>query len=248
MKTSTNQVAAFGKLVGFCNAHGPMYNPSKASIKVAALNASLTSAQQTVQAVNATRTAYESAIIARVQAFDPLTRTATRAIAALRACGTSAESLDYARSIKRSLASKRRKKSPSSEPASSPASAGISGDAGKKEILHNPIAQLSFEDRANTFARLVERIATEPLYKPNEVDLQIPALKAFATKLKDVNTAVSNASVAMANARIARNKVLFDATGVHGTASEVKDYIKSVFGTLSEQFKQVSRIEFRTID
>jgi hypothetical protein len=31
--TNVNQVAAFGKLIGICNAHGAMYNPSKASLK-----------------------------------------------------------------------------------------------------------------------------------------------------------------------------------------------------------------------
>jgi hypothetical protein len=247
MKTSINQVAAFGKLVGFCNAHGPMYNPSKASIQAAALDSLLTSAQETLQAVTATRTAYENAIMARVQAFDALRGTSSRAIAALRASGVSAETLVYARSIKRSFASRRKKSTATPLPASSPAPAGISGEAGEKDIRHNPVTQLSYESKASNFARLVERIASESLYKPNEDDLKISTLQAFAARLRDSNTAVTNTSIAMSNARIARNKVLFKSPGVHSTAMEVKDYIKSVFGNGSEQYKQVSQIRFKTL-
>jgi len=243
MKTSVNQVAAFGKLVGFCNAHGPMYNPSKASIKVAALDSLLTSAGETLTAANVSRTAFENAIIARVQAFDELPALSSRMLAALRACGASVETLSYARNIRRSFHSKRKV-----SPASAPATGEVSGAAVTNDLPKRSFSQVSYDSKVNNFARLVERMSIEPLYQPNEVDLQIPALEAFVTKLRNANNGVINAVVARSNARITRNNLLFGPNGIHGIAMEVKDYLKSVFGPSSEQYKQVSPLRFRTIN
>jgi hypothetical protein len=49
------------------------------------------------------------------------------------------------------------------------------------------------------------------------------------------------------NVRASRNKVLFESTGVHGTAIEVKEYIKSIFGTQSAQYRQLGELRFKNI-
>lgn len=46
-------------------------------------------------------------------------------------------------------------------------------------------------------------------------------------------------------ARMARNKVLYTAqVAVHDTAKAAKDYVAAVFGTQSEEYKQMTRIRF----
>lgn len=52
-------------------------------------------------------------------------------------------------------------------------------------------------------------------------------------------------SGAWAMARMARNKVLYTAkVAVHDNAQAAKDYVAAVFGTQSEEYKQMTRIRF----
>jgi len=56
---------------------------------------------------------------------------------------------------------------------------------------------------------------------------------------------VSIAATDLANARIARNHLLYDRqTGMVAIANEVKKYIKSVFGASSPEYRQASAIKF----
>ncbi len=79
------------------------------------------------------------------------------------------------------------------------------------------------------------------LYTPNEADLKVTALSTLYNELKTKNSAVVTATTPLSIARIARNDVLYkNITGLLDIASDVKTYIKSVFGTTGAQFKQVS--------
>ena len=82
MKTTTQQVAAYARLVGFCNTLGPVYNPSNASVKIAALNAMLTQAQSSIDAAISLRNTYEDAVKARKQIFARTQPLATRIVSA----------------------------------------------------------------------------------------------------------------------------------------------------------------------
>ncbi len=91
-------------------------------------------------------------------------------------------------------------------------------------------------------------VGTEPTYAPNETELQISTLQANLGNLKATNTAVVNAYTNFSNARITRNSILYAPTsGLVDIASDVKKYVKSVFGATSPQFKQVSKLEFRKV-
>jgi hypothetical protein len=49
----------------------------------------------------------------------------------------------------------------------------------------------------------------------------------------------------LSNARISRNKLFYDReTGLVKVASDVKKYVKSVFGATSPEYTQVSGVEF----
>lgn len=55
-----------------------------------------------------------------------------------------------------------------------------------------------------------------------------------------------NAEVAYSNARITRDTILYsDDTGLIDIASDVKKYVKAIFGASSPQFKQISGIKFK---
>jgi hypothetical protein len=66
--------------------------------------------------------------------------------------------------------------------------------------------------------------------------------------MKNTNTAAVNAYTPLSNARIDRNKILYDdVTGLVKVAGDVKAYVKSVFGGTSPQYKQVSKLKFAKV-
>jgi hypothetical protein len=94
-------------------------------------------------------------------------------------------------------------------------------------------------------AKMVELVTAEPLYIPNESHLSVVGLNQLLTDMQAANTAVINATTAVSNARITRDKGLYDPeTGLLKVASEAKNYVKGIFGTNSPQYKQVSKLQF----
>lgn len=66
--------------------------------------------------------------------------------------------------------------------------------------------------------------------------------------LKAANTLAYNKVVSVSNARIARNKVLYENPDALVTlAKMVKAYIKGKFGAKSPEFAQVSNLLFKVI-
>jgi hypothetical protein len=232
------QVAAFEKLISFCNAHGAMYNPSKASQKVAALNTLLTSAQQSLEAVKTARTAHDNAVNIRAQAFADLPKFMTRIVNILASSDASGKTVEEAYFFARKFrpASRMRK----------PMASGEAG-AGTEPPLTRSTSQLDFDAKVDNFVSFVKVVSAEPTYKPNELELQVTALNTLAASLRDKNKAVINTLVALSNARAVRNRALYQANGIHTVATGVKKYMKGLFGYQSVGYRQISGIKFWTL-
>ena len=96
------------------------------------------------------------------------------------------------------------------------------------------------------FSALIDLVSSVPSYTPNETELSTASLTTFHGNLQTANTNVINAEVAYSNARISRDTVLYsDDTGLIDIASDVKKYVKAIFGATSPQYKQVSGIKFK---
>lgn len=235
MKTgSVKTVAAFGKLVGICNDLGANYKPSKASIQLTALTTLLDQAQQSVTAVNVARTALVLAVNARREAFAGIDKLAARVTRAVAASENSPENVSDVKILKRKLAPKRKT-----------AAAGILNvdkQGSTTEIISRSSSRLDFDGKADTFARIVQIVQRMPSYNPNEADLKVTTLTAVLTDLQAKSLAIAKAENALANARIARNKVLFGKGGVHENGLAVKEYIRSIFGVRSEPARELGKI------
>lgn len=230
------QVAAFEKLLGFCNAHGAMYNPGKDSLTVAALNSLLTSAQQSLEAVKDLQTAYRNAVNVRREAYAGLPKFMTRVINGLAMSATPAtveEAYFYSRKFRPH--SKMRPAIPSGN-----------GTGQGEQRATRSTSQLDFDRKADNFAAFVKVALADASYAPNEADLKSEALLAKVRTLREMNTAIGNMQVALSNVRANRNKVLYSATGIYGIGKSVKRYLKSVFGYQSVGYSQVSNLRFMT--
>ena len=233
-------VANFDDQNSFVTGYGTAYNPSKASIKLTALQALSTSAKNAITAVNTALSAYTNAVASRDTAFTPLSKYVTRVMNALKATDTTDRIDESVRSIVRKIQGTRASAKLTEEEKKTFAAAG-------KEVIEISASQMSYDSRLDNFDKLVKLLAGIPLYAPNEADLKITALTAMYNDLKAKNTAVVTTSSQLSNTRISRNDILYKKlTGLADTAMDIKSYIKSVFGATSPQYKQVSKLEFNS--
>jgi hypothetical protein len=234
-----NQVATFEKLLGFCNEQKTVYNPSKASIQVAALNTLLTQSQNQLKAADVSRIAYENAVNARQTAFSTLQKKASRIMNALVASGASAETLADARAIRRKL-------KPQPKVLVSPPTRTASADVPvQEEKVYRSVSQLDKASLVQNFEMLVSRVSAEPLYKPNESDLTIAGLTTYATQLRTLNKNVISAYEAMRTATRNLNLILYGANGICSTGRAAKAYIRSVYGHGSTEHKAITMFQFK---
>jgi hypothetical protein len=228
------QVAAFEKLLGFCNAHGAMFNPSKTAIQSTALSALLTSAQQSIEAVRTAHTELSQASDVRNDVFTDVPKFMTRIVNTLASSGASEATLEEAyRYIRKFYRPKKAK------PVAPVSAGGVEGS-----ISSRSSSQLDFDSKVSNFEGLVKVVSLEPLYQPNETDLQVISLQAKVAYLRSLNTDVINKQVALSNTRALRNKLLYESSGVHGLAKAVKRYVKGVFGFQSVAYNQIRSLKF----
>ena len=102
--------------------------------------------------------------------------------------------------------------------------------------------------RANTFYKLVELLKTIPEYTPRKADLKITALTALHTAMEGANNGIGAVLNAADTAVLARNRALYaPETGLVATALLCKEYVKSLYGGGSAEYKMVNKINFKTL-
>ena len=231
-------VANFEKLIAETSAFGETFNPSKATLKLTALNTQLATAKAAIAAVNSAEPAYKNAVSARDAAFAPLGKLITRINNALKASDTTVQEDESALTLVRKLQGRRATAKKTEDEKKALAAEG-------KEVVEISSSQMSFDSRLENFDRLIKLLSSIPAYAPNEAELKVAALTALYNDLKAKNMAVINAEIPLSTARIARNEVLYKQNaGIVDITVDVKNYVKSVFGATSPQYKLISNIKF----
>ena len=234
-------VANLESLISFVKGYGATYNPSKDSIKLVALEAILANAKQSLIDIDTLFPAYTNAVSAREFAFAPLSKIITRVNNAIKATDTTELVDDSVKTLVRKIQGTR-------------ASAKISDEDKKllaedgKEVNQISASQMGYDNRVENLYKLLMLLNSIPQYNPNEEDLKISTLTALYEDLKAKNTAVVETTTPLSNSRIARNEVMYKPlAGLVDIAFDTKVYIKSVFGPSSPQYKQVSKLEFKSL-
>ena len=107
-------------------------------------------------------------------------------------------------------------------------------------------SQQSYDQLIQHLAGLNSVLLSEPTYAPNENDLKTATVTAKINTLTTKNNEVSTAYTTISNSRIRRDKTIYGKdTGIVDVASEVKKYVKSLFGATSPEYAQISGIEFK---
>jgi hypothetical protein len=231
-------VANYEKFIADVTALGATYNPSKANLKLTALNTQLTAAKTAISAVNTAETAYKNAVGARDAAFKQLDKLITRVSNALKASDTTRQVIADATTLVRKLQGRR------ATPRMTDAEK-LAAEAQGKKVVEVSASQRSYDNRLDNFDRLIKLLTSVPAYAPNEADLKVVALTTLYNDLKAKTGAVTFAEVSLNNSRINRNDLLYKpSAGVVDTTVDMKTYVKSVYGTSSPQYKALSGMKF----
>lgn len=226
-------VANFQDLIAFCTGYGATYNPTKNALKLPQLNTLFTSGQNALADVVTKNTAYNNAVNARIASFDGLRALSTRLINAFQTTDATTEKINDAKGFNRKIQGKRASKIDTPVDPNAPAPTTISS------------SHQSYDQLIQHFAGLISVLQSEPTYTPNENDLKIATLTAKQADMTAKNTALATAYTAVSNSRINRDKILYkETTGLVPIATDVKKYIKAVFGASSAEYGQVKSIEF----
>ena len=226
-------VANFQDLIEFVTGYGATYNPSKSSLKLAQLVALKATAETKLTDVISKNTNYNNKVNERMVAFSNLKSLSTRLVNALQTTDATTQTINDAKTFNRKMQGKKASASQTPTDPNAPAPTTIS------------TSQQSYDQLIQHLSGLKSILEEEPSYTPNETDLQVATIDAKIADLTAKNTAVSTAYTNISNSRISRNETLYTSdNGIFETASEVKKYIKSVFGASSPQYNQVSGIKF----
>jgi hypothetical protein len=190
-----------------------------------------------LKAAKVQKTRFDNATNERRIEFDDLKPLATRIVNAFGVSGVNKLAMDDMRSVNKKLQGTTSPKKPAApaEGSDKPA-ASISG------------SQQSFDMQIDHFAMIVQTLEQYPAYSPNEDELKLVKLQAKLSEMKTKNAGLISAYTDYNNALIQRDVVLYDPlTGLVQISKEVKQYVKSLFGAKSPQFRQVSGLEFKKI-
>jgi hypothetical protein len=230
---NAKNVANLQDLISFVTGYGVTYNPTKNALKLSQLSALATASQTSLADVITKNTAYNNKVNERVVAFSNLKSLSTRLINALQTTDATTEKVADAKGFNKKLQGIRAKKVTTPPDPNAPAPTTIS------------TSQQSYDQQIQHLAGIISVLQSETTYAPNENDLKIVTLTAKQADLTAKNNAVATAYTNISNSRISRDTTLYGTdTGLLDIATEVKKYVKSVYGATSPQFAQVKGIVF----
>lgn len=223
-------VANFETEIAFCIGYGADYNPVNPILTISNLQVKWDNAKLRLKAVKDTKEPFDSVTGSRQILFKPVRPLTTRVINALIASNAPATVVKDARTIIRKINGKR--------------ASQIKEDIADTKMIS--VSQQSYDRLVDNLEELIVLVQTETLYNPNESELKTTALQIVLNELTAANTSVRNAFVPYSNAMIARDVELYALeTGLVDLAFEVKSYVKSLFGSNSPQYRQISGLIFK---
>lgn len=109
-------------------------------------------------------------------------------------------------------------------------------------------SQQSYDKMVEHFSSIIEVLTQNPSYNPNEKDLKVASLQDKLYDMQTKNKELIDTYTQYSNAMLERNQTLYNPlSGLVQTSKEIKQYVKSIFGASSPQFKQINGIEFKVI-
>jgi hypothetical protein len=247
-------VANLEDLIARCIGYGAPYNPLRAELQIGSLQHLHREAQAALRALAEREVQEQNALNQRAAAFKALRPLVTRVINTMLACGLSDKTIEDARAIQRRIiGSRARKKTNGNDIVTeeTPTQA-TAPEATETSMVTTPkiisASRQSYDLLVEHFSKLVLLLQRETNYLFNEPDLNLSGLHAHEQLLRSLLTAATTAEAETETARNRRTEVLYHpTTGLVMRAKQVKSYVKAVFGVKSSQYRQISKLSFRSM-
>jgi len=232
-------VANFQQLISYCIGYGTQYNPSNEALKIDSLQTILNAAQSAIANCTILQTNYANAVDTKQDAFANIKTLTTKVVNALAVSGVPQSVVEDAKSINRKMQGKRAGKLLT-------ANGNTTGTDAPPAHKNISVAQLSYDNVIDHFNSLIQLVISHPEYNPNEADLKVAALQTRLNELTAVNNNAIDAHTALSNGRINRDETLYATpNGLVDTAQNVKNYVKSLFGSTSPRYAEVKGLAFK---
>ena len=235
--THINNLQAYHSLVGYCTGLGGKYNPGRQNLRLEALQAQLESVSQSLEQVKVTKVHFINEVNERRKVFALLPSIASNVLRTLGETGSTDEQIASARMMVKSiLGQKLRMPLPAM------------GDKLVTEPARRSPLQMSYWAKSDAFSQLVKLVASISTYQPTVPELSVKSLTMKMAELESINQRVSEARVKWSQAMSQRTEVMYaDHDSACNRSKSVKNYLRIMLGSDSEQFDQVKRITFTKI-
>lgn len=233
-------VTSFSMLETKCGNYGVKYNPPNPMIKMSAITNKLSESRAGQDLVDNILEDYQKSSNHRYYIFKDVPALAARIVSSLIASGATEETVKDAQYLLRKLQGRRAVK------IETPPAATEGEEVKTPKTIS--ASQRSVDNQEGFFSRLVILVSKDPFYSPNEGDLKVDNLLLLIAAMEGSNKEVIEAEEKLADARKNRDYILYHpVTGLVNLAKLVKEYVKSLFGSASREYKEMNSIYFRTL-
>jgi len=238
--SNIKNVERYARIVDTCTGLGE-YAPGQEKLQPKNLLNVLGLSRMALSKVNEARTGFEKANEDRKKVFGEIQKLAPRIVAELKSSGVSPDTLAAATAMVRKI---------SGRSASVSRPAVTSGEVAAAAATTTPPAPArprtngrDYASVAHHFEKLLQTVASEPLYQPQTTDLQLTSLQNSLATLQSGNAAVSAALARLGQARRDRDAVLYSGPdSLFATAMAVKNKVRAIFGANSAAAHAVTQI------
>jgi len=225
------------KMIAACTGFGGDYKPSNVSIQLGSMTTLHTEVEGLMDGVQTSIVPWKNKVADRENIYTGVRPRTTQILAAFKACGAAANKVDNMKTYQRQVHGARAKAKPVDDP-----------NTPEDESKGNSVSHQSYVQVAESFSQMVELMAAEPLYTPNETHLQVATNTTLLASMEAANDDVINAVPAWKNSMASRNARLYDdADSIFERQKLVKEYVKSLYGASSPQYAQVKGLEFKKV-
>lgn len=235
--------ANFDHLIALLQTYGANYTPSSANLAITNLQTVLTNAQAALTTVKNEYNGWKNSTNSREIAFEPLKGLSTRLLNTLISVGANEQTIKDYKSLNAKMQGSKLTKADAGIIEEPPIDEANKTTLPVKKTVS--VSQQSFDNIVEHFDKIIKLLASVPAYNPTETALKVATLQTSLANLKTLNASAYTSYVKVSNARIARNKVLYENPDALVTlAKAVKAYIKGKFGATSPEYAQISAIKF----
>ncbi|MFN7913145.1 MAG: hypothetical protein ACK5QC_15080 [Bacteroidota bacterium] len=233
-------VANLLKYIQFLQTLGTNYNPSNASITLAALTTTQTTADTKQTLVKTLEDTWKNQTNLREIAFNPLNAFTVQLFSILKTTDASEQTLEDFLFLVNKM-----RGSDNASTKTANAKTTTTNTESTSEAQTKSTSQQSFDQKIEHFSKMILILTGVASYTPNEVQFQLPSLNTQLANLTSLNTNANNAKTQLTAARIDRNTYFYAPnTGWLDVVKKSKEYIGAVFGKQSQQYKAAIAFKF----